>query len=583
MAEMYDVIIKNADIVDGTGAPPFRGSIGIRGEKIVKIGLVQGQAPNTIDAQGLTACPGFIDPHSHADLTILDAPLAENLVMQGITTFIGGNCGLTIAPLSPDETKRDIVNSYTNLTGEIKADWNTFGEWLNKVKAAGACLNYVPLVGRNAIRGAVMGYDFMRIATPAEVDQMIELLREAMNSGAFGLSDHLDPSPAAYADFEETVAMAKLIREYDGFYVPHTRHSQSHWYTDDPKEFDYSVYYGPLDHVFTGVYQGYMEVFRICRETGVKLHIAHLSTAFHIPQPHPGYLEKAAARATLEIIDNAKNEGIDVTFDVIVSADSISSEVPIISALAKSLVNMERMEGKDPGKSEDFRGDNPFWMDPAEMKIKVGLLKKQAFRDLLHTVHSRCRLKFGMIHTMADPFWMNCFRIVTCSTPALVGKSLGEIAESWNTHPLDAMIDLVIQDPAVTWCQFVDRRGTEEAISVYIPYKDTIPCTDMIGFKSEITDGEKRSAPAIAYGLYPHYLGYYVREKSVTSLEAAIRQATSLPAQRFGIRDRGVLKPQAYADILLFNPKTIMNRGDFANPAQPPTGINTVMINGKIV
>jgi N-acyl-D-amino-acid deacylase len=509
--------------------------------------------------------------------------LAENLVMQGITTFIGGNCALSMAPLSPDIEKRDVINSYTNLIGDTPLDWCTFGEWLDKVETNGTSLNYVPLVGRNAIRGAVMGLDFKRTATKDEVEQMKVLLREALDSGAFGLSDHLDPSPAAYADWEETLEMAKLTQEYDGFYMPHTRHTQSHWYTDDPNDFDYAVYYGPLDNVFTGVYQGYMEVFQVCKETGVKLHIAHLSTAFHIPQPHPDYLEKAVAKATMDVIAQAKEEGIDVSYDVIASANSIASEFPIISALAKMLAKFETLQGEKIEKSKDFRGDNPAWMEQDVITKKVGILKKQEFRDFLHDQHKQCRLKFCMIHTMADPFWMNCFRIVNCSDKELVDKTLGEIAAERKVHPLDAMLDLVIADPDITWCQFVDRRGTEEAIKVYIQHPDTMPCTDMVGISDDMPETEKVSTPAIAYGLYPHYLGYYVREKSATSLEDAIRKATSLPAERFGIKDRGILKPETFADIVLFDPETIIDRGDFANPAQPPVGVNTVLVNGQIV
>lgn len=582
MADLYDVLIKNTTIIDGAGKPAFSGDIAISGEKIAAIGKIEGSAKKVIDGSKLTTSPGFIDPHSHADITIFDAPLAENLVMQGITTFVGGNCGLTLAPLSHDEDKKDIMNSYTNLAGELTYDWNTFQEWLDKVKDSGTCLNYVPLVGRTAIRGAVMGYDFMRPATPAEVDQMKELLREAMMSGAFGLSDHLDPCPASYADPGETFAMARLTQEFGGLYVPHTRHTQSHWNTDDPKDYDYAVFYGPLDHVFTGVYQGYMEVFQVCRETGVKLHIAHLSTAFHLPQPHPGFLEEAAAKATLDIFDKAKEEGIDVTFDVIASANSISSEVPIISALSKTLIKMEKLMGRDV-KPKDFRVDNPVWMDKEEIDRKIEILKSKAFRDLLHDEHKRCRLKFGMIHTMADPFWMNCFRIVNSSDKQVVGKTVGEIAASRKVHPLDALIDLVIADPAITWCQFLDRRGTEEAIGVYLQYPDTIPSTDMVGFSPNRTEVEKRSMPAIAYGLYPYVLGHYVRERSLISLEEIIRKSTSLPAQRFGIQDRGILKPGAYADIVMFDPATVIDRGDFANPAQPPIGIETVLINGKVV
>lgn len=165
MPEQFDVLIVDANIVDGTGRVAFKGSIGIRGERITAIGDLKGDAARKIDAEGLVACPGFIDPHSHGDTEILQYPLAENLVMQGITTILGGQCGHSAAP-----------------TKEV-----SFGKFLTRVERTRTSLNFSCLVGFGAVREAVMGEDFKRKARTDEIEEMKKYVEETMRSGAFGI------------------------------------------------------------------------------------------------------------------------------------------------------------------------------------------------------------------------------------------------------------------------------------------------------------------------------------------------------------------------------------------------------------
>jgi N-acyl-D-aspartate/D-glutamate deacylase len=218
MSERYDLIIKNAKIVDGTGKAAFRGSIGVKGQKIVAVGNVKGDAAREIDSSGLVACPGFIDIHNHADQTIMFYPLAENYVMQGITTFVGGNCGVSHAPIkdfiiTPSPTSiwwHEIephtyappyflsLDKYQKVLEKkfgFAIDWRTFGQLLAKVEKTGISVNEVPLVGHNDIRLAVMGEDFKRRAKPAEIEEMKKHVDEAMRSGAHGFTTNLDGIP----------------------------------------------------------------------------------------------------------------------------------------------------------------------------------------------------------------------------------------------------------------------------------------------------------------------------------------------------------------------------------------------------
>lgn len=576
-----DILIRNPTIVDGSGSPGYRGNIGIIGEKIASIGIINGNAEMEVDGSGLIACPGFIDPHSHADLALLQLPLAENLVMQGVTTFLGGNCGLSMAPLEDvlpshfinagewwHEVDQDTphpppflsLNEYGHLIEEnldYAVDWRTFGGFLNKVADTGISINYAPLVGHSTLRLAVMGEDFKRVSTLQEVELMKELVDEAMQSGALGLSSFFDPSPGEYASLEEMVELASIVSEHGGIYVPHTRHIQSQWPSNDLQEYGYGIFHGPMEDVWVGRYRGYLEVIEISRRTGIPLHIAHFSNAFFIPQPHPEYLEKSVAKASLELINKAQEEGVDLTFDVIACSSSIASKAPMIDALGR-------------------------WLDRYGKETLVEKLKEKDFRDGVKEIYEMGRLKFGMVHTKADPYWMSCFRVLACRNKEYEGKTIGELAQLKDRDPLDIVLDVLAEDPEAMWVQFMDKRNTVSSIQVFIKHHSAMPCTDMGLYSSTPRTSTALPSP-IAYGLYPHYIHAFVKEKAVLSLEEAVMKATSLPANRFNLRDRGILRSGAYADIVLFDLDKISMKGNFLEPVKPPEGIQYVFVNGRSV
>ena len=560
MSNRFDVLIRDTTIVDGTGTPGFKGSVAISGEKITAVGDIEGDAAKVIDGAGLVTCPGFVDPHSHADVSILQYPLAENLIMQGITTFVGGNCGLTLAPIKDPNY---IKTSLKGFGFEAEPDWRTFHEWLSKVEAVGLSPNYVPLVGHNTVRVAVIGEDFKREATSGEIEEMKSYVDEAMGSGAVGLSSFFDPSPGEYAAMEEIVALAKVAAKHGGRYVPHTRHTQTQWPSDDPEEYGYGIFHGPMKDVWVGRYRGYLEAIEISKRAEIPLHIGHLANAYKIPQPHPEYLEEAAARATLEIMDSANAEGADVTFDTITCRSGIASQRPLIS---------EFLQARNPALE---------WVKQFGKEEFAEQLKSAKVRERLRSVYQAGRLKLGMIHTKAHPYWMDCFTIIRCSNEAFEGKTISEIAASRNADPLDVIFDLLVEDPDTIWVQFASEKRPPGVLREFLRHPISMPCTDVFALPAKPqTD---KSPPPIAYGLYPHYLETYVKKEAVLSLEEAIKKATFLPAQRFGLQDRGTLHPGAYADIVLFDLDTIKMKGDFVNPAQAPEGIEYVFVNGQMV
>ncbi|MCJ7564792.1 MAG: amidohydrolase family protein [Candidatus Aminicenantes bacterium] len=261
--DRFDVLIKNTTVVDGTGAPAFKGDIAIKGERIYALGKVSGDAGIVIDGTGLISCPGFIDPHSHGDNGLLKFPAAENLIMQGITTFVGGNCGQSQAP------QKGL----------------SFDQYLAMVEKTGISVNFAPLVGHNQIRSLVMGNDFKRKATPEEISRMKEFVEEAMKSGALGLSAGLDYYPGEYAGEEELVPLTKIAGEHGGLFVLHQRHRNSDW-PGTPEEWKYGVYHGPIEDVWIGRYRGVWEALEISKKAHVPLHIAHICNIYRIMGQH---------------------------------------------------------------------------------------------------------------------------------------------------------------------------------------------------------------------------------------------------------------------------------------------------------
>jgi len=336
-----DIIIKNGNIIDGTGSPPFTGNIGIKNGKIIYVtkSEIEEDADITIDATNLTVTPGFIDVHAHADETLLIYPTADNYIAQGVTTVIGGNCGFSPAPvgdlwllsfwelswwheLQPFKYYPPLMHPIEKVNEKLAEkfsftiDWRTFNEFLNKVSKKGISVNYVPLVGHNAIRATVMGNDYKREAKLNEIEKMKEHVREALEAGAHGLSTGLDYAPGYFANTQELIELVKVIKEYDGIYATHWRRTGIR--TETRRETR------PPEKI-----KGIIEAIEIGRKTGVPVQISHILTAYTIYPPPPPSLLEAAAKATLKVIEDAKKNGVDVAFDVIPNTTGGVFSVPL--------------------------------------------------------------------------------------------------------------------------------------------------------------------------------------------------------------------------------------------------------------
>lgn len=281
---MYDLIIRNGKIVDGTGNPWFRGDLAIKDGKIVELGRipVDSRAERELDVDGKVVAPGFIDIHSHSDLPLVVDGLAQGKVRQGVTTEVIGNCGFSVAPVFTEMAKAE-VNAELKKFG-LSCQWETLAEYLEYLGKQGVSLNVVPLIGHGTIRKAVMNYD-QRPASTTELTEMGQLMRECMETGAFGFSSGLIYPPSSYANTAELVELAKVVGQYDGIYATHMRNES------------------------TQVYQAVEESIEIGRQSGVAVQISHHKVC------HPSSWGEVENTLTLMHRVRTK-EGIDVTCDV---------------------------------------------------------------------------------------------------------------------------------------------------------------------------------------------------------------------------------------------------------------------------
>jgi len=540
-SEKFDVIIKNTNIVDGTGRAQFRGDIAIKGERIAAVGKVRGEAITVIDGSELITCPGFIDPHSHADRSIRDIPSADNFIMQGITTVLAGNCG--------DSWPR--------------AEDLSFVEWLSALEGLEKSINIAMLVGHNTVRDFVMGDDFKRHATPDEIEEMKKLVDEAMRNGAYGLSAGLDYYPGEYAHTGELIELAKVVAKYGGRYIPHLRHCNSHWQAVDQEEWGYGVFHGPIEDAWVGKYRGLMEAIEVCRKSNVHLHLAHMYPVYNIPQPHPELLDEAVAKATLLIIDNAREEGLNITLDVLYAVEGYTSMNLLINEFIRS-------------RTPSLR-----WLRDVEKEEFIEKLKTGEYRKRIREIYNTNRLKLGKNHTKADPYWMDRFKIMECKNKTYEGKTIGELSIEKDDDPLEVIFDILIEDSDTKWAQFEDDRCFEKAIEAFFQDPYAFPSTDLRCYPP-ISEA-RGTMPAYTYGIFTDFMGTFVRDKAALSLEEAVKKATYLPAQMLSLEERGIISPGAYADIVIFDFDRINMTGTFLNPAQRPEGIEYVLVNGKIV
>ena len=482
----FDIIINNGKIANGDGGELFAANIYIKDGKIIEIGnLPNAKGDRVLNAQELIIAPGFIDMHTHSERRSLQFPTVENYLQQGVTTMVGGNCGGSPFPI---------------------------GSFIEKTQKKGIGPNLALLIGHNTVRKEVMGTE-NRLATGKEIMRMQELIQQSMEEGAFGMSTGLKYIPGAYSNTEEVIALASTVSKNNGIYSTHMREEG------------------------IGLIESVKEAIDIGRKASLPVQISHHKAV--------GKTMWGNSKKTLELIDNANEEGLQVTADQYPYTATSTGLTIVFPAWSLS------------GGSEKLkeRLDNP----KLRKKIKDKII-------------------WNIIY---DRGGGNPSSIVVANYPNnnnYNGLNLAQITELKGQLPspenaAEVLMDLVYEGNGRGIYHCLD----EEDVQRIMAHPQIMHASD----GSTIEFGEAQPHPR-SYGTYPRVLGKYVREKNVISLTESIRKMTKLPASVLGIKDRGEIKKGFWADLVIFDQKNIIDNATWNNPHQYPSGISWVLVNGKI-
>jgi N-acyl-D-amino-acid deacylase len=510
----YDLVVANGHIIDGTGSPWYAGDVAINAGRIAAIGnLSRASRKRTIDAHGMIVAPGFIDMLGQSELTVLVDPRLPSKIYQGITTEITGE-GNSVAPMN-DAIFKEGQPEFKHY--EINADWRTFPQYFARVQKRGLGLNMGHYIGATTIREMIIGYD-NRAPSPDELKQMQNLVAQAMQQGALGVSTALQYPPAPYARTDELIALAQTASQYGGVYATHMR-----------SEGDAET--AALD-----------EAFRIGAEAHIPVEIFHLKVS--------GQRNWGKAPVVIRSIDAARARGVDVAADTYAYTaweNSFSAFIPPWAHEGGTAALLGRL--KDPATRARIRKD----MTTPSMEWDNEWLEIKGPQDILITA------------------------VVNKELAKYQGKRISEIAQEWHEDPIDAICDFLIKDLAGTSVAVFGMDEPDVRLILQQPWVSID--NDAAGASLEGILSSEHPHPR-AYGTFPRILRKYVRDEHALTLSDAIRKFSALPAQREHLVDRGVIKFGMWADIVVFDADNIRDVATYEDPNQLSVGMQYVLVNG---
>ncbi|MCW8095535.1 D-aminoacylase [Streptomyces tauricus] len=521
---MLDLVIRDVDVVDGSGGPSYRADVGVEGGRIATVvqeaaaaGCLRPVARRVVDAEGLVLAPGFIDMHAHSDLALLRDPDHSAKVAQGVTLEVIGQDGLSYAPVD-DRTLAEVRRAITGWNGsgdDIDFSWRSVGEYLDRLDhgfgGEGIAVNAAYLIPQGAVRMLAVGWDD-REATPEELDRMRQLVADGMREGAVGMSSGLTYTPGMYAKDAELTELCRVVAEYDGYYCPHHRS------------------YG------AGALEAYREMVELTREAGCSLHLAHATMNFGV--------NKGKGPDLLALLDEALAGGADISLDTYPYTPGCTTLVAMLPSWAS--------EGGPEATLARLRDEETAGRIRHHLEV-VG-------SDGCHGV----------------PIEWDTIEISGVADPALasyVGRTVQESADARGEAPWVTARRLLLDDGLGS--TILQHVGHEENVRTIMRHRVHT------GGSDGILRGDKPHPRA--YGTFPQYLGRYVRELGVLSLEECVAHLTSRPAARLRLADRGLVREGYRADLVLFDPETVAAGSTFDAPRTLPTGIPHVLIDGRFV
>lgn len=515
--DAYDVLIINGTIYDGTGSEPIVGDLAIRGDTIASIGsLSDASARTVIDAEGMAVAPGFINMLSWAAVRLIHDGRGMSDIMQGVTLEVFGE-GESMGPFN-DEMKRDREARQTDIQYDVS--WTTLGEFLDYLVDSGVSPNVGSFVGATTVRVHELGYED-REPTAEELERMQDLVREAMQEGAFGVGSSLIYAPASYAKTDELTALAEAASEFGGMYITHMRSEGDR------------------------VLEALDEAIQIGRDADVPVEIYHLKLA---GQDNWGKFDEMVAR-----IEEARESGHRVTTNMyLYTAGSTGLDAAMPPWVQEGGLQEWRRRLQDP-------------------ELRARTLEEMRTRsDEWESLY--------LLAGSPDRVVLTSFR--QDSLRYLIGKSLAEVAEERGTSPEEVAMDLVVHDNSRVGVVYYMMSEENVQRKIALPYMSF--GSDGGAFAPEGIFLNSQPHPR-AYGNFARLLGRYVRDEQVISLEEAIRRLTTLPAENLGISRRAQLTPGYFADVVVFDPEAVHDPATFEEPHQLAEGMRHVFVNGTHV
>jgi len=512
-SKSFDIIIKGGTVYDGSGRPPVTTDLGIRGDRIAAIGnLRRATAPTIVDAKGLAVAPGFINMLAHSETSLIVDPRSLSELKQGVTTQIFGE--LSMGPLN-DQMKRRFREQQADVKYEI--EWTTLTEYLNYLEKRGIPQNVASFIGAATIREYVIGLED-KPPTPAQLDQMRELVRREMESGALGITTALIYPPAFFAKTDELIELCKVAAQYKGKYTTHMRSEGNQ------------------------LIEAVQETIRISREGGLPAEIYHLKASGEANWPKMDQV--------IQMIEDARRKGVKISADMYTY----------------------------PAGGTGLDASMPPWVFDGGREAAYKRLQDPATRkkiaDAIRTPTNEWENLY-LLTGSPERIVLAGFR--SEKLKPLTGKTLAEVARMRGEDPIETIMNLVLEDRSrIGTIYFL---MSEDNIKKQIRQPWVSFGSDAASIAPEGIFLKSAAHPR-AYGNFARLLGKYVREEKVISLTEAVRRLSGLPATNLGLDHRGFLKPGMFADVVVFDPQAIADRATFEKPHQLAVGVKDVFVNG---
>ena len=512
----YDIILRNGTIFDGTGTPGVVGDVAFQGDRIAAVGDIgSAYAKTEVDVEGLAVAPGFINMLSWSTESLIADGRSQGEIRQGVTLEVMGE-GWSMGPVN-DAMKQLAIEQQTDFKFDI--EWTTLGEYLDFLVERGVTPNVASFVGATGVRIHEIGEED-RAPTPEELERMKNLVRQAMEEGAMGLSTALVYAPAFYAKTDELIELAKVASEYDGLYISHMRSEGSQ------------------------LLEALDEFLTTAREAQIDAEIYHLKAGGKSNWPK---MDQVIAE-----VEAARSEGLRITADMYTyTAGS--------TALAASL---------------------PPWVHDGGFKKLIERIQDPETRDKIKNEMSAPTDEWENFYYNSTAEGILLVGFKKEELKPLTGKTLAEVAEMRGTPPEITAMDLILEDDSGIGAVYF--MMSEENVKKQIALPWVSFDSDAASMATEGLFLKSSTHPR-AYGCFARLLGKYVRDEKVIPLEEAIRRLTSFPAENLKIKDRGRLEPEFFADVVVFDPATIQDHATFEDPHQYATGVVHVFVNGTQV